>query len=170
MYINLTQMTENLQWLFLSISEQLFWPTLLESKWCLQIPLRRFITCVMTDRGRKNLQVLSCTQSTCSSQLTTLLFTSNRIAKHSFRFYTFTLKSSSGKSCNISFSWNQMACCIRFSWTLNDASLTLQRKEYHFILKCNARITLRINKCAGMTRKVYTPASGRSEANLIIKG
>jgi len=32
------------------------WPTLLE---CLQIPLRRIITCVMTDRGRKNLQVLS---------------------------------------------------------------------------------------------------------------
>ena len=49
---------------------------------------------------------------------------------------------------------------------LNDASLMLQRKEYHFILKCYARITLRINKY--MCR--YTPASGRSEANLIIIG
>ena len=48
-------MTENLQWLFSSISEQLFWSTLLESKWCLKIPLKRFITCVMADRGRKKL-------------------------------------------------------------------------------------------------------------------
>jgi len=67
-YINLTQMTENLEWLLSRISGQLFWPTLLESKWCFQIPLRTFITCVMTDRRRKNLQVLSCSQSTCSSQ------------------------------------------------------------------------------------------------------
>ena len=27
-----------------------------------------------------------------------------------------------------------------------------------------------INRCPGMTRKVYTPASARSEANLIIIG
>jgi len=87
----------------------------------------------------------------------TLLFTSNRIAKHSFRFYTFTLKSSSGKSCNISFSRNQIACCIRFSLTLNDASFTLQRKEYPFILKSYARITLRINKymCRYDSQSVY---------------
>jgi len=64
LYINLTQITENLEWSLSRISGQLFWRTLLESKWCLQIPLRTFITCVMTDRGRNNLQVLSCTQST----------------------------------------------------------------------------------------------------------
>jgi len=52
------------------ISGKLYWPTVLESKSCLQIPSWRFIICVMTDRGRKNLQILSCTQSTCSSQLT----------------------------------------------------------------------------------------------------
>ena len=87
----------------------------------------------------------------------TLLFTSNRIAKLSFRFYTITLKSSSGKSCYISFSWNLIACCICFSLTLNDASLTLQRKEYHFILKSYALITLRINKymCRYDSQSVY---------------
>jgi len=37
-------MTENLEWL--------------ESKWCLQIPLRTFITCVMTDIGGKKLASL----------------------------------------------------------------------------------------------------------------
>jgi len=31
-YINLTQMTENLEWLLSRISGQLFWRTLLESK------------------------------------------------------------------------------------------------------------------------------------------
>jgi len=61
-------LTENLEWLLPRISGQLFWPTLLESKWYLQIPLRRFITCVMTYRGSKNVQLLSCTQSTCSSK------------------------------------------------------------------------------------------------------
>jgi len=30
--------------------------------------VKDIIACVMTDRGRKNLQVLSCTQSTCSCQ------------------------------------------------------------------------------------------------------
>jgi len=87
----------------------------------------------------------------------TFLFTSNHIAKQSFRFYTFTLKRSSGKSCNIFFSWNLIACCIRFSWTYNDASLTLQRKEYHFFLKIYARITLRINKymCWYDSQSVY---------------
>ena len=30
--------------------------------------------------------------------------------------------------------------------TLNDASLTLQRKKFHFILKSYVRITLRVNK------------------------
>jgi len=59
-------MCQNLKWIL--SSGQLFWPTLLESEWCLQIPLRTFITCVMTNRGRKNLQFLSCTHSTCSSQ------------------------------------------------------------------------------------------------------
>jgi len=59
-------MCQNLKWIV--SSGQLFWPTLLESEWCLQIPLRTFITCVMTNRGRKNLQFLSCTHSTCSSQ------------------------------------------------------------------------------------------------------
>jgi len=53
LYTNLTQMTENLEWLLSRISWQLFWRTLLESKWCLQIPLRTFITCVMTDRQEK---------------------------------------------------------------------------------------------------------------------
>ena len=54
LYINLTQMTKKNDYIVLSrISGQLFWRTLLESKWCLQIPLRAFITCVMTDRGRK---------------------------------------------------------------------------------------------------------------------
>jgi len=56
LYINLTHMTENLELLLSRISGQLLWPTLLE---CLQIPLRRISTCVMIDRGRKNLQVLS---------------------------------------------------------------------------------------------------------------
>jgi len=60
LYINLTQMTEKLEWSLLWICGQLFWPTLFESKWCLQISFRRFITCVKTDRGRKILQVLSC--------------------------------------------------------------------------------------------------------------
>ena len=44
----------------------------------------------------------------------TLLFTSNRIATHSFRVNTITLKSCSGNSCNLSFFWNQIACCFRF--------------------------------------------------------
>ena len=79
--INLTQMTENLEWLLSRISGQLFWPTLLESKWCLQILLRIFITCVMTDRGRKNLQVLSCTQSTCSSQLHKMTFSTQKLLR-----------------------------------------------------------------------------------------
>ena len=59
MFINLTQITETLKWIL--SSKRLFWPTLLKSKWCLQIPLRRFITYIMTNRGKKNLHVLSCT-------------------------------------------------------------------------------------------------------------
>jgi len=51
-------MTENVERLLSRISGQLFGPTLLESKRCLQIPLMRFITCVMTDRGRKKLASL----------------------------------------------------------------------------------------------------------------
>ena len=121
MYINLTQMTENLQWIFqVSVNRAIFWPTLLKSKWCLQISLRRFITCVMTDRQEILASLILYMLK--STYKITLLFTSNRIAKHSFRFYTFTLKRSSGKSCNISFSWNHIACCIHFTLTLNDAS------------------------------------------------
>jgi len=105
-------------WLFSSIGEQLFWPTLLESKCCLQIPLRRFITCVMTDRGRKKLAslILYTKHMLKSTYKIPLLFTSNRIAKHSFRFYTFTPKVVPE---NLQYNFLLKADCVLYSFFIN---------------------------------------------------
>jgi len=79
----------------------------------------------------------------------TLLFTSNRIAMHSFRVYTITLKRSSEKKLQYIFLLKPDCVLYSFiinNFTLNDASLTLQRKQYQFFLKRYVQITLQINK------------------------
>jgi len=76
-----------------------------------------------------------------------LLFTCNHIATRYFRDYTITKNVVLEiVAIYLSLETRLRAVFVLINNILNDASLTLQRKKYKFILKSYVRITLRIKK------------------------